>query len=111
MASSTASKTGAFYGIGVFGTDRYGVASNNLTMFPDGVSGTGQIGSVSINAEEVGIPKIVNVNGTQGTTGLGSISLTTNVFDFSTVKDNYERRRTVYVHRRSTDSDRIVKVA
>ena len=31
--------------------------------------------------------------------------------DFNTVIDNYERRRTVYVHRRSTDSDRIVKVA
>ncbi len=111
MASSTTSNTGAFYGTGVFGTDRYGAASNNLTMFPDGVSGTGQIGSVSINAEEVGIPKIVNVNGTRGTTGLGSISLTTNVFDFNTVTNKYERRRTVYVHRRSNNLDRTVKVA
>ena len=111
MASSTTNNTGAFYGTGVFGTDRYGVASNNLTMFPDGVSGTGQIGSLNITTEAVGIAKIVNVNGTQGTTGLGSISLTTNVFDFNTVKDNYERRRTVYVHRRSNNADRTVKVA
>ena len=111
MASSTTNNTGAFYGTGVFGTDRYGVASSNLTMFPDGVSGTGQVGSPNINTEAIGVPKVVNVNGTQGTTGLGSISLTTNVFDFNTVKNNYERRRTVYVHRRSTDSDRIVKVA
>jgi len=111
VASSTSSNTGAFYGTGVFGTDRYGVASNNLTMFPDGVSGTGQVGSPNTTTEAIGVPKVVNVNGTQGTTGLGSISLTTNVFNFNTVKDNYERRRTVYVHRRSTDSDRIVKVA
>ena len=111
MASSTTNNTGAFYGTGVFGTDRYGVASNNLTMFPDGVSGTGQVGSLNITTEAIGVPKVENVNGTQGTTGLGSISLTTNVFNFNTVKDNYERRRTVYVHRRSTDSDRIVKVA
>jgi len=39
------------------------------------------------------------------------VKTATNVFNFNTVKDNYERRRTVYVHRRSTDSDRIVKVA
>ena len=109
MASSTSSGTGALYGVGVYGTDQYGVSQLNLTMFPDGVSGTGQIGTVTIELE--GAPIIITPTGVAATGVIGTPTINANIFDFATVKDNYERRRTVYVHRRSTDLDRTVKVA
>ena len=109
MASSTSSGTGALYGTGVYGTDQYGVSQLNLTMFPDGVSGTGQVGTVTIELE--GAPIIVTSTGVAATGVIGTPTVNANIFDFATVKDKYERRRTVYVHRRSTDLDRTVKVA
>jgi len=109
MASSTSSGTGAIYGTGVYGTDKYGVSQLNLTMFPDGVSGTGQVGTVTIELE--GAPVKITATGVAATGAVGIPTITANVFDFTTVKNNYERRRTVYVHRRSNDLDRTVKVA
>jgi|TARA_E500000178_G_C16842872_1_gene671425 hypothetical protein len=111
MASSTSSGTGALYGVGVYGTDQYGVSQLNLTMFPDGASGTGQVGSVTVSIVIPGVAITVTPNGVSATGAIGTPTITANIFDFATVKDNYERRRTVYVHRRSNDLDRTVKVA
>ena len=111
MASSNSSGTGALYGTGVYGTDQYGVSQLNLTMFPDGASGTGQVGSVTVSVVVTGVPIIVTSNGVSATGAVGTSTITANVFDFATVKNNYERRRTVYVHRRSNNLDRTVKVA
>ena len=111
MASSNSSGTGALYGTGVYGTDQYGVSQLNLTMFPDGASGTGQVGSVTVSVVVTGVPIIVTSNGVSATGAVGTSTITANVFDFATVKNNYERRRTVYVHRTSNNLDRTVKVA
>ena len=75
--------TGGLYGVAVYGASVYGTI-NSRTIIPDGVQATGSLGSVNITATE---------------------------FDYTTVANNYERRRTVFVHRRTTASDRTVKVA
>ena len=109
--TSTTTNTGAIYGVGVFGTDRYGNASTNVSLKPDGVVSSVKSNFVSINIVLIGETISVNVQGTVSNLKTGSISITANVFDFNTVKNNYERRRTVFVNRRSTASERIVKVA
>ena len=98
--------TFARYGTAVFGTDRYNSQSVALTL--TGVSGTGAVGNVSIEAVDTGT---VNINSVRTIARVGVPIISPVVFDFSTVKDNYERRRTVYVHRRSNNADRTVKVA
>ena len=97
------------YGTAVFGTDRYNSQSVAITL--TGVSSTGAVGNVSIEAVDTGTNVTVNVNGVRTITRVGVPIISPIVFDFSTVKDNYERRRTVYVHRRSNNADRTVKVA
>ena len=97
------------YGTAVYGTDRYG--QQNVAVDAIGVSATGAVGTVSIEAIDTGTNVTVNVIGINGTAALGFETVTTVVFDFDSVKDNYERRRTVYIHRRNTDLDRTVKVA
>jgi len=103
------SVTLARYGTAVYGTDRYG--QQNVAVDAIGVSATGAVGFVSIEAVDTGTNVTVNVIGIKGTAALGFETVTTVVFDFDSVKDNYERRRTVYIHRRNTDLDRTVKVA
>ena len=103
------SVTLARYGTAVYGTDRYG--QQNVAIDAIGVSATGAVGTVSIEAIDTGTNVTVNVIGIKGTAALGFETVTTVVFDFDSVKDNYERRRTVYIHRRNTDLDRTVKVA
>ena len=84
MATRTISNTtGELYGVAVYGTSKYSI-SGQITVIPDGVQATGSLGSVNITATQ---------------------------FDYTTVANNYERRRTVFVHRRTTASDRTVKVA
>ena len=84
MATKTITNTtGELYGVAVYGTSVYGII-NSRTIIPDGVQATGSLGSVNITATQ---------------------------FDYTTVANNYERRRTVFVHRRTTASDRTVKVA
>ena len=97
------------YGTAIYGTDRYG--QQNVAVDATGVSATGAVGIVSIEAIDTGTDVTVNVIGIKGTAALGFETVTTVVFDFDSVKDNYERRRTVYIHRRNTDLDRTVKVA
>ena len=101
--------TFASYGTAVFGTDRYNSQSVAITL--TGVSSTGAVGNVSIEAVDSGTDVTVNVNGVRTIARVGVPIISPVVFDFSTVKDNYERRRTVYVHRRSNNADRTVKVA
>ena len=101
--------TFARYGTAVFGTDRYNSQSIAITL--TGVSGTGAIGNVSIEAVDSGTDITVKVSGVKTIARDGVPIISPVVFDFSTVKDNYERRRTVYVHRRSNNADRTVKVA
>ena len=101
--------TFARYGTAVFGTDRYNSQSVAITL--TGVSSTGAVGNVSIEAVDSGTDVTVNVNGVRTIARVGVPIILPVVFDFSTVKDNYERRRTVYVHRRSNNADRTVKVA
>ena len=103
------SVTLARYGTAVYGTDRYG--QQNVAFNISGVSATGAVGIVSIEAIDTGTNVTVNVIGIKGTAALGFETVTTVVFDFDSVKDNYERRRTVYIHRRNTDLDRTVKVS
>ena len=97
------------YGTAVFGTDRYN--SQSVAVSLTGVSGTGAVGNVSIEAVDSGTDITVNVSGVKTIARVGVPIISPVVFDFSTVEDNYERRRTVYVHRRSNNADRTVKVA
>ena len=101
--------TFARYGTAVFGTDRYNSQSVAITL--TGVSSTGAVGNVSIEAVDTGTSVTVNVNGVRTIAKVGGPIISSVVFDFNTVKNNYERRRTVYVHRRSNNADRTVKVA
>tara|TARA_R110000824_G_scaffold274663_1_gene463385 strand:- start:208 stop:462 length:255 start_codon:yes stop_codon:yes gene_type:complete len=75
--------TGNAYGVARYGTSTYSVI-NSLKVTPDGVKVTSVLGEESITAIQ---------------------------FDYTAVADNYERRRTVHVHRSTTSSDRTVKVA
>ena len=97
------------YGTAVFGTDRYNSQSIAITL--TGVSSTGAVGNVSIEAVDTGTSVTVNVNDVRTIARVGVPIILPVVFDFNTVKNNYERRRTVYVHRRSNNADRTVKVA
>jgi|TARA_R110000850_G_scaffold176798_1_gene302735 hypothetical protein len=75
--------TGDVFGVATYGTSTYGII-NSRTFIPDGVKATSSLGEESITATQ---------------------------FDYTAVADNYERRRTVHVHRSTTSSDRTVKVA
>jgi len=75
--------TGDVFGVATYGTSTYGII-NSRTFIPDGVKATSSLGEESITAIQ---------------------------FDYTAVADNYERRRTVHVHRSTTSSDRTVKVA
>ena len=89
MASSTSSGTGALYGTGVYGTDQYGVSQLNLTMFPDGASGTGQVGSVTVSIVIPGVTITVTPNGVSAIGAVGTPTITTNVFDFPNLLANF----------------------
>tara|TARA_R100001509_G_scaffold144374_1_gene100618 strand:- start:289 stop:603 length:315 start_codon:yes stop_codon:yes gene_type:complete len=103
------SVTLARYGTAVYGTDRYG--QQNVAVDTTGVSATGAVGNVLTEAIDTGTSITVNVNGVRTIAKVGVPIISPVAFDFNTVKDNYERRRTVYVHRRSNNADRTVKVA
>ena len=82
------------------------IASENYTS-----EGVLELGFVEVSTVELGVDKVVNVNGVEGQLNIGTISVTANVFDFSAVANNFERRRTVHIHRLTTGLDRTVKVA
>ena len=109
--TSTTTNTGAIYGVGVFGTDRYGNASTNVSLKPDGVVSLVKNNFVSISINVIGATIPITFNGVVSNLKTGRISITANIFNFDSVRNNYERRRTVFINRRSTASEKIVKVA
>ena len=109
--TSTATTTGAIYGIGVFGTDRYGVSATNISLKPDGVVSLVKNNFVSISINVIGATIPITFNGVVSNLKTGRVSITANIFNFDSVRNNYERRRTVFINRRSTASEKIVKVA
>ena len=103
------STTFARYGTAKYGTDRYG--QQNVTVDAVDVSGTSRLGIPSVEIVEIGTSVNKKVNGVAGVGVAQHVNINATVFDFNSVKDNYERRRTVFVNRKSTASERIVKVA
>lgn len=75
--------TGELYGVAVYNTSSYATI-DSIKVIPDGVKTTSLLGEESITALQ---------------------------FDYTAVANNYERRRTVHVHRSTTSSDRTIKVA
>ena len=99
-----------------YGTARYGISyyAQESISFP--ITGTSifttvSLGTVSTSAVDAGQDLDITFTGVKTTVALGIPNITTAQFDFEAVKDNYERTRTVYVHRLTTASDRTVKVA
>lgn len=70
MASEV--RTGSIYGVGVYGTDSFGVSNTQITV--DGTAGTTAINSVVVTADAP-VPTI----GVQGTTSLGDIEIDINI--------------------------------
>ena len=97
------------YGTAVYGRDMYG--GQLVTPPATGVKTTVSVGTVSVFAVDTGTNVSPSVNGNKTTVSLGTVSITAVQFDFESVKNNYERTRTVYVHRVANSSDRTVKVA
>lgn len=97
------------YGTAVYGRDMYG--GQLVTPPATGVKTTVSVGTVSTSAVDTGTNVSFSVNGNKTTVNLGTVSITAVQFDFESVKNNYERTRTVYVHRVTNSSDRTVKVA
>ena len=78
---ATTTRTGAIYGIGTYGTSRYGIS--NVAYVPDGVAATGAVGSVVVvakaNTSVVGLAStcvvgIVGVVGVAVTSVAGVVS-------------------------------------
>lgn len=97
------------YGTAVYGRDMYG--GQLVTLPTTGVKTTLNVGTVSVSVVDIGTDVSPSVNGNKTTVNLGTVSITAVQFDFESVKNNYERTRTVYVHRVTNSSDRTVKVA
>ena len=109
--TSTTTNSGAIYGVGKYNTDRYGVSATNISVKPDGVVSLVKNNFVSISINVIGATIPITFNGVVSNLKTGRISITANIFNFDSVRNNYERRRTVFINRRSTASEKIVKVA
>ena len=101
---------------GVAGTGAAGDVSPNVAAGLTGVEATGQVGSLTSDVVEeidsisaTGAVGAITVNivdfieGTSGTSALGAITTTAVVFDFEAIKEQYGRKRVVYVEK-FTDS-------
>ena len=102
--TSTTTNSGAIYGVGKYNTDRYGVSATNISVKPDGVVSLVKNNFVSISINVIGATIPITFNGVISNVKTGKIFITANIF-------NFDGRRTVFVNRRSTASERIVKVA
>jgi hypothetical protein len=142
---ATVTRTGAIYGIGVFGQDLYGVS--NVSIIPVGVAATTAIGTVTVTAGAVVLPTGVqvvanvgnvvitvtafpagveavtaigtvsvfnnalpNFTGVQASLLIGPVSVVTTSFDYNAVKEQYDRRRTILILRKSSSQDRVVYI-
>ena len=99
------------YGTAIYGTTRYGQQNVTFPVNSASIFTTVSLGTVSISAVDAGQDLDITFTGVKTTVALGIPNITTAQFDFEAVKNNYERTRTVYVHRLTTASDRTVKVA
>jgi hypothetical protein len=70
---ATVTRTGAIYGIGVFGQDLYGVS--NVSIIPVGVEATTAIGAVTVTAGAVVLP-----TGVQVVTNVGNVAISNTNF-------------------------------
>lgn len=64
----------------------------DVSLANKGVSGTGAVDTVTIEAKAVVIP-----TGAQGTFTVGDETIDAVQFDYESIKDNYSRQRTVYI--------------
>ena len=69
----TETRTGAIYGIGVFGTDSFGISNTSLAV-GDSVVGTSSAGSVVVTADAP-----VSVTGVSASTSVGSVEVDINI--------------------------------
>ena len=103
---------------GVAGTGAAGDISPNVGAGLTGVEATGTIASVGVGISEAldSVPATASVGtitvnvtdiiaGTAGTSALGTITTTAVVFDFEAIKEQYGRKRVVYVEK-FTDSSK-----
>jgi hypothetical protein len=101
---------------GVAGTGAAGDVNPNVAAGLTGVEATGQVGSLNGGVDEeidsvaaTGAVGAITVNvvdflaGTAGTSALGTVTTTAVVFDFDAIKEQYGRKRVVYVEK-FTDS-------
>lgn len=102
----------AVYGTGTYGSASYGVANHQVIL--DGIVLTSSVNSLFETAVEItpGIQANISVGTlsffTENVVSLDSLSLTSTVgsstssgiiFDYEAVKEQYDRRRTIYVGR------------
>ena len=99
------------YGTAIYGTSRYGQQNVTFPVNSASIFTTVSLGTVLTSAVDAGQDLDITFTGVKTTVALGIPNITAAQFDFEAVKDNYERTRTVYVHRLTTASDRTVKVA
>ena len=71
---------------------------------------TGNSASVSTNNVDVFENEVVIPLGLQAESNVGSVAISVTLFDYTAVADQYDRRRTVYVERKTTSKDRTVNV-
>jgi hypothetical protein len=93
--------------VSVEGTLQVGTvnARANADVVPTGNEVTGSIGSVTVFENELQIPI-----GVAATLVLGTPVVVNTSFDYEAVKDQYDKRRTVYVKPRATSDTRIIYV-
>ena len=109
---------------GVSATGAVGTLEEKPTEVLESVSATGSIGGVDVGATAkisgaaaiisvgtVAIGNTVTPTGVVGTTAAGQTTETGIIFDFVAVRDLYDRKRTVYVPRKSTSQEREALVA
>lgn len=108
MASSITTFTGALYGTGEYGTARYGQVFTNVSISVDGISATGDAGTITVSGD---ITTSVLLTGVSCQGFIGNVSITTTQFNYNAVRQQYGKARAVYVRRRTTTNDRTVYVA
>jgi hypothetical protein len=109
---------------GVSATGAVGTLEEKPIEVLESVSATGSIGGVDVGATAkisgaaavifvgtVAIGNTVTPTGVVGTTAAGQTTETGIIFDFVAVRDLYDRKRTVYIPRRSTSQEREALVA
>jgi len=92
---------GAGVGAGLTGVEAVGTAASvgvGVTEELDSAPATVSIGTITVNVTDL-------LTGTVGTSALGTITTTAVVFDFEAIKEQYGRKRVVYVEK-FTDSSK-----